>query len=313
MHVNAMRTRAVIYASKVAACANMHPYIKQEDLSSMFMRFIGAAPAFVSAEERGLAELNQRAPSDLARITAAMDTTYATPGESVAALDDVLSAPRERERIAKKALRMEAITEREVGVLAEPLGPAGCTELVKALEAGQGELADIVNRITTIAPPLSDCEEQCVRSAMYTRSGTVHEADVRSSFSQDRGVEVTPVQGFRVASKPFYVTEGGAQVFMGGRHDGVVVDGSSKESKIIEIKTRQRRFLGVPVYDRVQVHAYMHIYGVRRASLVESFDGEIQEHDVPFDDDLWSTVCVAAGTFVEGLLREEAFFRTQKI
>lgn len=89
------------------------------------------------------------------------------------------------------------------------------------------------------------------------------------------------------------------EVYVGGKHDGLLPDGT-----IVEIKTRQYRFLGVREYERVQVHAYMMIYGTRLGRLIESHNGVTKEHDVPFDDVFWSGVLERVRGFVVDLIED---------
>lgn len=83
------------------------------------------------------------------------------------------------------------------------------------------------------------------------------------------------------------------RVYLGGKHDGLAEDGT-----LIEVKNRMRRFLGVPEYERVQVLAYMRIFGTQRARLVERFGDETREHDVSWDAALWEDVEARTRVFV---------------
>jgi len=69
-----------------------------------------------------------------------------------------------------------------------------------------------------------------------------------------------------------------------------------------KIKTRSYKFLGVREYERVQVHAYMHIFETRQAELVESYNGETRTHAVPFDDAFWTGVKESVYTLVREIV-----------
>jgi hypothetical protein len=91
---------------------------------------------------------------------------------------------------------------------------------------------------------------------------------------------------------PFVVVDG-LSVLIGGKHDGITNDG-----ELIEVKTRQHWFLGVPIYEKVQLHAYMSIFDKKKATLVESFDGQQRTHEVHFDECFWDDVKMRVEDFV---------------
>jgi hypothetical protein len=134
-----------------------------------------------------------------------------------------------------------------------------------------------------------------VKTTVQTQHGTRKEADVRKAVSREMKKEIVESHDFRVSKYPICTVDG-IEVYIGGKHDGAVDD------KIVEIKTRQRRFLGTPLYERVQVHAYMTIFGVREALLIESFDDENRTHPIAFDDGLWDSVKDAVADFVGEML-----------
>lgn len=139
-----------------------------------------------------------------------------------------------------------------------------------------------------------------VRERLFTAQGNRQEPEVRERHETARGGErLLQCARFRTTAEPL-LTVRGVRVHLGGKHDGL----DRENQAVVEIKTRQRRFLGVPRYELVQLHAYMAIFGVRKAVLVESYLGEEREHDVEFDDVLWERVRVAVEDFVGGCLRE---------
>jgi hypothetical protein len=132
-----------------------------------------------------------------------------------------------------------------------------------------------------------------VVSALFTANGTRSEARI----IEGAGLRSAAGGRFLVSRDPWF-SEVDVDVYLGGKHDATSADAST----IVEVKTRQRRFLGAPLYERVQLHAYMVITGVRSATLVESFRDERREHAVPFDEQLWERVRDAAADFVEAAL-----------
>jgi hypothetical protein len=91
------------------------------------------------------------------------------------------------------------------------------------------------------------------------------------------------------------------ELHLGGRLDGLRRDADGGLT-IVEIKTRVNRLLGVPTYERVQIHAYMFIHGTRRGRLVENFKSRVVEHVVDFDDVFWAGVTAALGEFWQRVL-----------
>jgi hypothetical protein len=221
------RGRLVLYASKLAAVAGLHPYVSRQELRAE----LSDTQAVSEADSRGaaLATLETLAPAVRARVDAALHD-----GDTTA--------------VARAA---------DEARLALPAAAA----------------AHVV-------------------SALYTANGTRSEARVIE------GAGLRGASGrFLVSAEPWFSVDA-VDVFLGGKHDATSADAST----IAEVKTRQRRFLGAPLYERVQVHAYMCITGVRNATLVESFNGERREHAVPFDPELWERVRGEARAFVEELL-----------
>jgi hypothetical protein len=135
-----------------------------------------------------------------------------------------------------------------------------------------------------------------VRSRMYTKHGLEQESNVRAAAEERTRKKIKTCAEFRTCEYPL-MTVRGVEVYVGGRHDGMTQDG-----ELVEIKTRQNRFLGTPLYELIQVHAYMHIYGTRTATIIESFNGEQRAHAIVFDEDVWGRAVSATTMFVEDIL-----------
>jgi hypothetical protein len=82
---------------------------------------------------------------------------------------------------------------------------------------------------------------------------------------------------------------------IGGKIDGFIED----EDTLIEAKTRTRRLLGFPVYEKVQCEIYMMMKKVTRCKLIESFDGETATHDYDSDPELVSQITRGLELFVD--------------
>lgn len=229
-----------LYASKLAGCAGMHPYVPQEDLRQGFLRAVGLNLGYMTREEAASAQLEELEPARKKEVLDAMAGTYAT-----------------------------------------------VSEVHQAVTVATAELAPEVASV--------------VRSAIYTKRGHEQEASVREEAAKRMRQEIRTSARFRTSREPICTVDG-LEVYVGGKHDGI----APEAGEVVEIKTRQRRFLGAPRYEVVQVHAYMHIYGLKRARIVESYAGETREHVVAFDDALWAEVRDRVSVFVRSLLEAAA-------
>lgn len=304
----------ILYASKLAACAGMHKYTSQESLREEFLRMMGRNAGYVSSVERGRQEIDRMSEDDKRVIDTGITATYAnatdvvhaiksltTPKETVVALPTlVVDAIRGMMGLGDEGLQSPTEEmEREMANLPEAVKREIDTAIhssYETLSAARDAFAVLVTpKVMTTEMPVEVVD--FIRSAIHTRHGCQQEDVIRKAISQKLKKDVAVNNRFTSSAKPL-MTIGGVDVFLGGRHDGMV------DGRIIEIKTRQYRFLGVPIYERIQAHAYMHIYGTRESTLVESYNGDQKDHDIEFDDDLWSSVVSETRAFVESLLAD---------
>lgn len=119
-------------------------------------------------------------------------------------------------------------------------------------------------------------------------------------------VKIVPQDGnnaqpFVVSAKPLFTchrkSNETVQIYIGGR-----CDARRENGRIVEIKCRRNRFLGTPVYELVQVHAYMHIHDQQHAEIVEEFAGSRKSHRIKWDAELWHNTITCAEKFVSGLI-----------
>jgi len=67
-----------------------------------------------------------------------------------------------------------------------------------------------------------------------------------------------------------------------GRTDGM------SDDQVIETKNRKNRFLGVPLYEKVQVHVYMLLTGTTHSVVLENFENNQRSHKIEFDHSFWN-------------------------
>jgi hypothetical protein len=235
--------RMVVYASKLAALAGLHPYQPQQELLDELRHALTGEGERAETEE----ERDRRVVAEL--------------GEGA------------------QAAVQEALGQAEA-LLAEPVGAAQAEKVVAAI-AGRLDALGATEGVTQEAVAV-------VRRALYTANGKSSEASIREAACDARAVAKD--DRFRVSAAP-WLRVGDVDVHLGGRLDGY----DAERREVVEIKTRQRRFLGVPRYERVQLLAYCFVCGVRAGRLIESFAGERRQHEVAFDegDELWVRVADA--------------------
>ena len=132
-----------------------------------------------------------------------------------------------------------------------------------------------------------------VQASVNKARGVAREPEALDLFERQTGASV------RDRNDRFYVGNMGTSVqpcWLGGRVDGVHGD------RVVEVKCRRNRFFSfLPEYERVQIHAYMHLTGKRECELVQKFNGQIHTTVHAFDRDYWSGVCEEARTRWEHL------------
>ncbi len=194
-------------------------------------------------------------------IHAAKTSVYETPQEAVAAVEEIKKAVEKEEEEEEEKEKEEEEKEEE--------------EKEKIEEKKKIEADHIIEH---------------VRSQVYTQHGTQKEASVLKAIGARKS------GWYNKARQPIIMLDD-LEVYVGGRLDG----SCAETGRIVEVKTRMRRFMGVPKYEKVQVHAYMHILGMREAELVEMYGGETRRHVVEFDDEFWAGVVDRVYLFVRDL------------
>lgn len=126
----------------------------------------------------------------------------------------------------------------------------------------------------------------------YTELGIKEEDNVREKTNTIMNKKYEKTDTFVTSKRPI-ITVGKYRIFVGGRHDGMDDDGN-----LIEIKNRINELLGVTLYDKVQIHAYMYIFEKRNATLIENYGSIMERHEIDFDDDFWKEIKAELKVFV---------------
>lgn len=283
-----------IYASYLAGAANMHQYVSQDTLRASFIAHVTNDPSYRTPTQVAVALLRELPTEDMDALKVLVSPAFTEATDVQVALGKcnvVLSHLTQAS--ASSALRaVDASVQSKVLALAsdDPEVTAAAVEAASKASAACEAAKKVQENVHLIADHL--------RTVLYTGHGTRGEDDIRRAAEVRKQVTIKTNAKFHVSDGPIAVVQG-VSIFLGGKHDGLV-DGT----KIVEIKNRQRRLMGVPLYERVQLHAYMVIYNVRHAVLIENYLGEQKEHEVNFDDDFWSGVKSRVECFVATLLAQ---------
>lgn len=194
------------------------------------------------------------------------------------------TAGQRRRRAARAA---ERAAPAEVAPLREALS-AGHT--VEERNAAEAALSAAVRRGPGSPRTHKDAME-ALRSEAFTRRGVRDETTIvdNHAFSTATGVQERNNKMYTLALAEDYGIR--------GRVDGLT------DTHVIEAKRRMRRFFdSPPLYERVQVHAYMAMTDRQKAQLVQHFDGEQRHDEIGFDSDLWDDTLAGLGA-VMGWLR----------
>ncbi len=128
---------------------------------------------------------------------------------------------------------------------------------------------------------------EATRCKAYTDRGTMGEASVLERWCK---------QESKTAHKPsrFFCKQVVPGLRLGGYVDGITSD----NTKIIEIKKRQRGFFAsLRAYEKAQIHAYLYSVGLKSCLLVEEYKGEFQTTCVKWDAAFWEEACEALNLF----------------
>ena len=142
----------------------------------------------------------------------------------------------------------------------------------------------------------SNISEPRIRAALESETrkdrGTRLEASSRKRI-RDSGVKIeTAKVCLTKALSPLENTK----VLLVGRLDGSI------NKNPVELKERRSRLFGsIPVYEKVQLHAYMFLSETTKSTLVESYDGTSQTHNCEFDQVFWEEVMGKLYEFLESI------------
>lgn len=144
--------------------------------------------------------------------------------------------------------------------------------------------------------PDLDSLKKGLLSHVHTNRGIRDEAQSIQRYQQqhDKQVRENNAKFYRRFYQYQSIAGEKKSFMVGGRVDGITQDGV-----LIEVKNRQRRlFHSVPLYEKVQVHAYMLLTGLDKCEIIECLGLENEKHSLEFDADFWQNVVIRLEEFI---------------
>jgi hypothetical protein len=135
-----------------------------------------------------------------------------------------------------------------------------------------------VEKVRSVAGVVSKKVDSVINNNVRMTVGSYSEKSIKTQYSEEYKTVVTTAK-----CKPYLLNCTSVQYegktyevpwFILGFADGMEGD------VIIEIKHRQKKFLGVPKYEIPQIMAYMILYGKSQVKLVESYKDQIRVHAI---------------------------------
>lgn len=254
----------MLFASDLAACIGRHPYNPRPD-------------AVLKCLQRNFPEHYAKLKADTGKQTV-RDATDA-------ALEKIKAADRACHQnltldIASVAEKSAASSEYAVALQNK------CNQALRSAETFTGSLCE--NEIALV--------KEEVRRIAATTLGSSAEALVAEKWSKQSGRRVVKDDVFNKRLLGHITGPDGSEVpvYVGGKCDGITVDADGDRT-IVEIKNRAKRlFYRLQDYEFVQVMAYMYIWDIRTATLVERFQDKTRDYHITFDATEWGLIQAAA-------------------
>uniref|UniRef100_A0A6C0J805 Uncharacterized protein n=1 Tax=viral metagenome TaxID=1070528 RepID=A0A6C0J805_9ZZZZ len=86
-----------------------------------------------------------------------------------------------------------------------------------------------------------------------------------------------------------------ANLKIGGKIDGL----DKTNNKILEVKTRRHKFLGIRDYEEIQLEIYMKMLNLSKATLVERYEQEERIHEYEHNPTLYDKIVLGLQDYVE--------------
>ncbi|KAK3754469.1 hypothetical protein QZH41_006772 [Actinostola sp. cb2023] len=176
-----------------------------------------------------------------------------------------------------KALTMENCREEKILKDAQIQQTELIQEVQKLSEDEKKPISEAAKEICEKKGIKSDEVIKAVESTLTKARGTKLESKTVEVFGKEKGVEFTEVPNLLMGK----VMEcDGVEWVLQGRADALL------EDKVIEVKNRRSRFMQ-PLYDLIQLQAYLFLYDRTEGILLERLNEENKETPVKFEVGFW--------------------------
>lgn len=295
----------LLYASELAACADMHRYQPQRDVMLKVWQRVDPV-SFQLAQRR--TSTKEIVPVQI-HDKILQEATSSTPAQLEKEIEKIMNTPLiQVDEKTVQNIQAAACRNNDADVVALLTPSATLTESAKAIIQSTAqticraatskpasqvrtEIEDAISLIKVKDTASAAAGE--IKSKVYTSRGTSGEQKGIAKFEQTRKKTVTQ------RNDTFYKKVVKPEFSIGGRVDGITDDGEC----IVEVKCRQKRFFStLPLYEKVQIQCYMWLTDIHCCELAQQFDGEVQSDTYEFDEDFWEEVLRAVDTFVHDLL-----------
>lgn len=185
-----------------------------------------------------------------------------------------------------KAIRNETSTDfHEKTLLREAKVEQLLIEEVKKLSKDENKpISKSVEEICVKKNIKNEEVKKALDSALTKERGTKLETKTVEVFGQEKGIKFKPVPQETVSK---VIEHEGVRWALQGRADALLRD------KVIEVKNRKNRFMQ-PLYDLIQLQAYLYLYEMPEGILLERLHKENNETPVKFEDNYWNEEVVPA-------------------
>lgn len=181
--------------------------------------------------------------------------------------------------MARNALREKESIERTLEQI-----PGAIAAVKEAVEAAPDDLGSRIDDLIKDVGGDNQVSAADLTSLVYTERGKNAEESSLDRVQDSWKKQITQRNTKYYKKQLSYGGE--RYLLLGGRVDGITDDG-----ELVEVKNRQRRiFSSVPIYEKVQVHAYMYLTDIKECKLVQSFKGSDVITKITFDDQFWNDV-----------------------
>ena len=127
--------------------------------------------------------------------------------------------------------------------------------------------------------------------------GVLRENDSIEKTEQETGRQVRARNDEYYNQKLFTIND--VDVMLGG-----MIDGAFEDEELVEIKERRNRLFNcINAYEMVQIHCYMHLTGMKSATLIERFNTQSAKHKTTFDPIFWKECVEELQLFVRDRLQ----------